>query len=104
MSSQSEYAGTAGQGNFGSGTTSWSNLPYAEGSPVGGDYALNDVLHSSSVSKSLDLYNFSFSILGKPGRRRKLDNRKHVVQSVRDRRFAVWDAGRRRAGDDHRVE
>jgi hypothetical protein len=60
VSSQAEYAGTAGSGNFG-GTGTWSNLAYAQGAPVGGDYATAVIPHGGET-KSLDLYNFTFSI------------------------------------------
>ncbi|HEV8068693.1 MAG TPA: fibronectin type III domain-containing protein [Planctomycetaceae bacterium] len=62
MSSQSEYAGSAGTKNFHTGSTSWSSTGNATGAPDS-VYASNTPGHNQ-VTDSLDFYNFGFSIPG----------------------------------------
>ena len=62
MSSQSEYAGTAGTKNFHTGNTSWTSASNSTGA-ADSSYATNAVGHNQTTD-SLDSYNFGFSIPG----------------------------------------
>lgn len=63
MSSQSEYAGTAGSGNFVATGSNWTDPTNAEGAPSGSFATIASMLHGAS-SFSLDAYNFGFSVSG----------------------------------------
>jgi hypothetical protein len=63
VSSQSEYAGSVGTGNFTAGTASaWGSTGNATGAPDG-SYATDSVAHNQTTP-SLDVYNWGFSIPG----------------------------------------
>ena len=62
MSSQSEYAGTVGTGNFSATQDNWTSPTNAEGAPSG-SFATVTMLHGAN-SYSLDAYNFGFSVSG----------------------------------------